>query len=42
MLSTGTVLFEGAFTSLFKDKESHKEVINYKTVGIKVFLIIFA
>jgi hypothetical protein len=31
-----TVLFEGSFTSFFKDKKSKR---SHKTVGIKVFLI---
>ncbi len=34
-----TVLFEGTFTSFFKDKKSHR---SHKTVGINVFLTIFA
>jgi hypothetical protein len=34
--------FEGSFTSFFKDKKSHTEVTNHKTVGISVFLTIFA
>ena len=33
------VLFEGTFTSFFKDKKSKR---SHKTVGIKVFLTIFA
>ncbi len=33
------LLFESAFTSFFKDKKSKK---SHKTVGIKVFLTIFA
>jgi hypothetical protein len=33
------LLFEGAFTSFFKDKKSKR---SNKTVGIKVFLTIFA
>ncbi len=33
------LLFEGTFASFFKDKKSK---IIYKTVGIKVFLNIFA
>jgi hypothetical protein len=33
------LLFEGTFTSFFKDKKSK---ISHKTVGIKVFLTIFA
>jgi hypothetical protein len=33
------VLVEGAFTSLFKDKKSYR---SHKTVGINVFLTIFA
>jgi hypothetical protein len=33
------VLFEGTFTSFFKDKKSKRSP---KTVGIKVFLTIFA
>jgi len=33
------LLFEGTFTSFFKDKKSKR---NHKTVGIKVFLTIFA
>jgi hypothetical protein len=33
------LLFEGAFTSFLKDKESKR---SHKTVGIKVFLTIFA
>jgi hypothetical protein len=32
-------LFEGTFTSFFKDKKSKR---SHKTVGIKVFLTIFA
>jgi hypothetical protein len=32
------LLFEGTFTSLFKDKKSKR---NHKTVGIKVFLSSF-
>jgi hypothetical protein len=32
----GTVLFEGTFTSFFRDKKSHK------TEGINVFFTIFA
>ena len=32
-------LFEGTFTSFFKDKKSKR---NHKTVRIKVFLTIFA
>ncbi len=35
----GLLLFEDAFTSFFKDKKSQR---NQKTVGIKVFLTIFA
>jgi hypothetical protein len=34
-----TLLFEGTFTSFFKDKKSK---ISHKTVGIKVFLTFFA
>ncbi len=34
-----TVLFECTFTSFFKDKQSER---NHKTIGIKVFLTIFA
>jgi hypothetical protein len=34
-----TVLFEGTFTSFFKDKKSKR---SHKTVKIKVFLTIFA
>jgi hypothetical protein len=34
------VLFEGTFTSLFKDKKSKRS--HKKTVEIKVFLTIFA
>jgi hypothetical protein len=33
------LLFEGTFTSFFKDKKSKR---SNKTVGIKVFLTIFA
>jgi hypothetical protein len=33
------LLFEGTFTSFFKDKKSK---ISHKAVGIKVFLTIFA
>jgi hypothetical protein len=33
------LLFEGTFTSFFKDKKSKR---SKKTVGIKVFLYIFA
>ncbi len=33
------LLFEGTFTSFFKDKKSKR---SHKTIGIKVFLIIFA
>jgi hypothetical protein len=33
------VLFEGTFTSFFKDKKSKR---SHKTVEIKVFLTIFA
>jgi hypothetical protein len=33
------LLFEGAFTSFFKDKKSKR---SNKTVGIEVFLTIFA
>jgi hypothetical protein len=33
------LLFEGTFTSFFKEKQSKR---SHKTVGIKVFLIIFA
>jgi hypothetical protein len=33
------LLFEGTFTSFFKDKRSQK---NHKTVGIKVFPTFFA
>jgi hypothetical protein len=33
------VLFEGTFTSFFKDKKSRR---SHKTVEIKVFLTIFA
>jgi hypothetical protein len=33
------LLFEGAFTSFFKDKKSKR---SHRTVGIKVFLTIFA
>jgi hypothetical protein len=33
------LLFEGTFPSFFKDKKSKR---SHKTVGIKVFLIIFA
>jgi hypothetical protein len=33
------LLFEGAFTSFFKDKKSKR---SHKTVGIKVFLTTFA
>jgi hypothetical protein len=33
------LLFEGTFTSFFKDKKSKKSL---KAVGIKVFLTIFA
>jgi hypothetical protein len=33
------LLFEGTFTSFFKDKKSKR---SYKTVGIKAFLTIFA
>jgi hypothetical protein len=33
------ILFEGIFTSFFKDKKSKR---SHKTVGIKVFLTIFA
>jgi hypothetical protein len=33
------LLFEGIFTSFFKDKKSKR---SHKTVGIKVFLTIFA
>jgi hypothetical protein len=33
------LLFEGTFTSYFKDKKSKR---SHKTVGIKVFLTIFA
>jgi hypothetical protein len=33
------LLFEGTFTSFFKDKKSKR---SHKTVGIKVFLTIFA
>jgi hypothetical protein len=33
------LLFEGTFTSFFKDKKSKN---SHKTVGIKVFLTIFA
>jgi hypothetical protein len=33
------VLFEATFTSFFKDKNSES---SHKTVGIKVFLTIFA
>jgi hypothetical protein len=33
------LLFEGTFTSLFKDKKSLR---SHKIVGIKVFLTIFA
>jgi hypothetical protein len=35
----GLLLFEGTFTSVFKDKKSKR---SHKTVGIKVFLTIFA
>jgi hypothetical protein len=34
-----TLLFEGTFTSFFKDKKVLK---NHKIVGIKVFLTVFA
>jgi hypothetical protein len=34
-----TLLLEGIFLSFFKDKKSKR---SHKTVGIKVFLIIFA
>jgi hypothetical protein len=37
--SSSALLFEGTFTSFFKDKKSKR---SYKTVGIKVFLTIFA
>jgi hypothetical protein len=33
------LLFEGTFTSFFKDKKSKR---NHKTVGIEVFYTIFA
>jgi hypothetical protein len=33
------LLFEGTFTSFFKDKKSKR---SHKAVGIKVFLTIFA
>jgi hypothetical protein len=33
------LLFKGTFTSFFKDKKSKR---SHKTVGIKVFLTIFA
>jgi hypothetical protein len=33
------LLFEGTFTSFFKDKKSKK---SHKTNGIKVFLAVFA
>jgi hypothetical protein len=33
------LLFKGTFTSFFKDKRSKR---SHKTVGIKVFLTIFA
>jgi hypothetical protein len=33
------LLFEGTFTSIFKDKKSKRR---HKTVGIKVFVTIFA
>jgi len=33
------LLFEGTFTSFFKDKKSKR---SHKTVGIKVFLTMFA
>jgi hypothetical protein len=33
------LLFEGTFTSFFKDKKLNR---SHKTVGIKVFLTIFA
>jgi hypothetical protein len=41
------LLFEGTFTSFFKDKRSKREQLatgslSYKIVGIKVFLTIFA
>ncbi len=32
------LLFEGTFTSFFKDKDSYR---SYKTVGINAFLTIF-
>jgi hypothetical protein len=35
----GLLLFEGTFTSFFKDKKSKRR---HKTVGIYVFLTIFA
>jgi hypothetical protein len=35
----GLLLFEGTFTSFFKDKKSKR---SNQTVGIKVFLTIFA
>jgi hypothetical protein len=34
-----TKLFEGTFTSFFKDKKSNR---SHKTVEIKVFLTVFA
>jgi hypothetical protein len=38
-LSFCLLLFEGTFTSIFKDKKS---LISHKTDGIEVFLTIFA
>ncbi len=38
------LLFEGTFTSFFKDKKSKRshKTVGIKTVGVKVFLTIFA